>query len=236
MLKKLIEDLKADLKMGEVENTSLFLDTVLEVNKDLNELSKKYYQNLVDQLTSEIATYTSEEYGNDYDEEREELGDIRINTVIPVAYTTLGDNEELEIQVTFYFDELRMESVVTGQKVDKVENIHFDSILEAIEAFKRWEFEDFIRLIKLDKEELVNTEKLLKIVEHNKKLLESVNYDVNQGMSNGLEIYLFHDTKTGQEIYDLFKDATMKFNVNPFDEYDEEDLEEFIEMVEEETV
>lgn len=236
MFKKIIEDLKTELKMGEVENTSLFLDTALEVNKDSNELSKKYYQNLIEQLTNEIATYTSEEYGNDYHEERKELGDIRINDIIPVAYTTLGDNEELEIQVTFYVNDLLMESVVTGQIVDEIENIHFDSIIEAIEAFKTWEFEDFVRLIELDQEKLVNTEKLLKIVEHNKKLLESVNYDVNQGMSNGLEIYLFHDTKTGQEIYDLFKDATMRFKVNPFDKYDEEDLEEFIEMVEEETV
>lgn len=64
---------------------------------------------------------------------------------------------------------------------------------------------------------------LKEITEHNHKVLEERNYDT----TNINDIYII-ESKSGQEIYDFFHDESMIYNVDPFDYYNNKELEKVI--------
>lgn len=68
-------------------------------------------------------------------------------------------------------------------------------------------------------------EKLLRtIVEYNEQKLKKVDYD--QGRTDGL--ITFHEEVEGMEIWNPFKDITLRYDVDPIEEYGELKLNEMI--------
>lgn len=113
----------------------------------------------LEELRNAIIDYTVREFGELKEVAERDLGHIQPDVPIPVAYTTLGDNQELEIQVTLNVEKKRLESTVRGRVVEEVEYYYFDSINDMIEMFKNIEFDELVRLDELDIDEIIEKDK-----------------------------------------------------------------------------
>lgn len=103
------------------------------------------------------------EYGVPQEEvdDDEDVVNLNEHSIVPIAFTTLGDNAELEIQVYFNIRLNRLESVVTGINIEEVEYLQYEDIEHACEDIGRAEFEALTRLEKLDVDELIEKDKAL---------------------------------------------------------------------------
>lgn len=181
----------------------------------------------IKELVKAIADFRYVEYETDPAETREEFYKIKEGDSMGIAYTTLGDNEELEIQVSFYPHELILESNVYGDGVNVVENLSFDNIEQAIDIFKYCSFENMITLEEHDVDELINKAILFQIVQKNNELLEQVQFDIEKAMKLG-KVYVLVDENSGQIVHDFFHDPTLQVEVDPYEEYDHDALEDIV--------
>lgn len=85
-----------------------------------------------------IDAYTLEEFNAVNDWEHEDLSDIG------VAYTTLGDNEEYELQVCVDLENLRIEKLIDGGLYEFEEYGSLEELNDI--ALKYLNFEDLISL------------------------------------------------------------------------------------------
>ncbi|EHT3670523.1 hypothetical protein KXP69_002295 [Staphylococcus pseudintermedius] len=92
-------------------------------------------------ICENIKNYEVEEFNLEYDE-NEELFDE--NLQCPIAYTTKGDNEEFEIQVTLDLKYNRIIKVLTHEVDTYTETEEFDSWEEIAEVTEYLNFDDLI--------------------------------------------------------------------------------------------
>jgi len=109
-----------------------------------------------------IEAFTMSEFGEEMDEE------ITTESIVPIAFTTLGDNEELEIQVKFNVEQNTLEQHVTGIYLHAVEYTRYESIEHAAIDLSSVDFEAITRLDKLDVDELIEQDEYLQQEKINK--------------------------------------------------------------------
>jgi len=112
-------------------------------------------------LQTTIMDFYMDEYDIPFMDAKDEVKHIHKKNIVPIAYTTLGDNGELEIQVNFNVAECRLESHVSGIYVDEVEYLQYDDLKHASYDIKHADFTDIIRLSELDADELADKENKL---------------------------------------------------------------------------
>lgn len=101
-----------------------------------------------ERLLKALQDYEEREFG---ETSHNSIDDIK--NIIPIAYTTVGDDEQYEIQVNFNLEKLQWEEYINGElkHTDKR-----DSIESFISELESCEFDDIIRdiyAIALDMEE-----------------------------------------------------------------------------------
>src|SRR5699024_5591342 len=105
---------------------------------------------------------------------------------IGLAFTELGDNAELNIQVTLNIPELKIRSEISGKFITATETLEHETLNEIITQIEKCDFEDLVTLIYFDIDELVEQESQ-KNSEFNKE------YICN---SSNVEILVNCDSKT----------------------------------------
>jgi len=118
---------------------------------NIHSVNERDYETLVESLSE----FKMVEYGETEEEVKEDLYNLKNIDLYPIAYTTLGDNEELEIQVTLDLTNMVMLSNVTGNGVDITERYPFDNIFQVADLFATVDFETIVRLEEHDVDELV---------------------------------------------------------------------------------
>lgn len=103
--------------------------------------------------------YVMDEFGLSFMEAKDEVRFINQDSIVPIAFTTLGDGGELEIQVNLDINKARLESHVYGVEVEEVEYLQYEDLRHATYDLNHSDFVDLIRLNELDVDELVEKDK-----------------------------------------------------------------------------
>jgi len=136
----------------QMQNNMLKNLKVYGYHKDnIHSVNERDYEALVKSLSE----FKMVEYSKTEVEAKEDLYNLKNIDLYPIAYTTLGDNEELEIQVTLDLTNMVMLSNVTGDGVDVTERYPFDNIFQVADFFATVDFETVVRLEEHDVDELV---------------------------------------------------------------------------------
>lgn len=109
----------------------------------------------VETLKNAIIKFMMSEYGQTKDEAVLKIGDMYLDNIIPIAYTTYGDNEEFEIEVSFNFDRMELRTSVIGESIIAREYKKFQDIYEAMDTFENCSFDSMVRLNDLDIDQLL---------------------------------------------------------------------------------
>jgi len=107
------------------------------------------------ELEDELVIFSVNEYENDEDAVREDFRKERSSGKHPIAYTTLGDDDELEINAVLYSNENKIVKHVYGNVIDEEEVIQFDDKEEMLEYIKDMNFDDLVRLDEYDLDDLM---------------------------------------------------------------------------------
>lgn len=137
-------------------------------------------------LKLELLKYCEDEFDIPYYEN--ELYDLNIAGLdnIGLAFTKLGDNGELNIQVTLNIPEFKIISEISGTFITATEILEHESLSEIVAQVENCDFEDFVSLVYFDVDELLEQESQ-KNSDFNKE------YICN---SNNVEILVNCDSKT----------------------------------------
>ncbi len=107
------------------------------------------------ELEDGLVSFSVNEYENDEDVVREGLRKERSSGKHPLAYTTLGDNSELDINENLYRNENKIVKHVYGDVIDEEEVIQFEGKEEMLEYVKNMYFDDLVRLDEYGLDELI---------------------------------------------------------------------------------
>lgn len=113
----------------------------------------------INKIKNILAEFFIDEYGITEDEAESEVKLLDKDKKIQIAYTTLGDNEELEIDVFININEIRLEQVVTGMNIEEVEYTNYGSFENMINDLSHCDFEALVRLDDYDVDDLINEDK-----------------------------------------------------------------------------
>lgn len=130
--------------LREVKDTSVVF--IEKVEKDL--VFEK-------ELEDELVNFSVNEYENVEDAVREDFRKERSSGKHPIAYTTLGDDEELEINTVLYTNENKIVKHIYGNVIDEGEVIQFEDKEEMLEYVKSMHFDNLVRLDEYDLDELI---------------------------------------------------------------------------------
>lgn len=113
------------------------------------------------ELENELVNFSFNEYVNDEDAVREDFRKEKSSGKHPIAYTTLDDDEELEINAILYSNENKIIKHVYGNVIDEEEVVQFDDKEEMLEYVKNMHFDDLARLDEYDLDELIEKDRKL---------------------------------------------------------------------------
>lgn len=104
-------------------------------------------KNILSEIKKSYLEFVENEYSSDADEEnlqnlKKKAKEIDLNSVIPVAYTTVGNNDEFELKVSLNLEEKRLERVISGEYVSEKDYYHYDSYEEIVNDIKEWDFDN----------------------------------------------------------------------------------------------
>lgn len=116
-------------------------------------------KNNIEDLKEVLADFFMSEYGYNQEEANEELQDLDCHKETQIAFTTLGDDEELSIEVFINVEDCRLEQVVSGINIQKVELTEYDSMEHMISDISYCEFENLTRLDDFDVDDLILEDK-----------------------------------------------------------------------------
>lgn len=119
-------------------------------------------KNDIEDLKEVLEDFFMSEYGYNQEETNEELQDLDCHIKTQIAFTTLGDEEELRIEVFVNVEDCRLEQVVSGINIQKTELTQYNSMEHMISDIKNCEFEDLTRLDDFDIDDLILEDKNLK--------------------------------------------------------------------------
>ena len=178
-----------------------------ESNSDQKRYEEEYQMKGALELEKEIDLEELKNAINDFHmnefnhTEEDGIKEIKQNDSVPLVYQTLGDDDELEIQATLNVADKRIEKVVSGSHVEEVEYMDYDSIQDIIEDLEENEFDYFIELDEIDKEELIEKNNAYLVSESNEQTKEdtdtlgTVMYEPNNKSQQSL---LVENLKTGK--------------------------------------
>jgi len=69
---------------------------------------------------------------------------------------------------------------------------------------------------------------LKEIVAHNNRLMDGVGHDYGEAEKRNLDVYTIKDASSGTVVYDFFSDVTQRSTVDPYKEYDKDELDKVI--------
>lgn len=110
----------------------------------------------INKLKDILTNFFIDEYGMSEGEAYNEMELLEENKKLQIAYTTLGDNEELEINVFVNVREKRLEQVVSGRKINVVEYTNYGSLENMLNDLSHCDFEALVRLDDYDIDDLVS--------------------------------------------------------------------------------
>jgi len=99
-------------------------------------------------LKEALNKYTEREFEHEQE-------DFNKNCIVPLAYTTKGDNEEFEIQVNFNVSRNRIEHELSGLNIFYVEYLQYQNIEHASFDIVDASFEEMVSPFFVDIDELV---------------------------------------------------------------------------------
>ncbi|WP_080871771.1 hypothetical protein [Oceanobacillus timonensis] len=150
----------------------------------------------LEELKNAINEFHVEEF--DISDE-ESIKELNQNDVVPLVHSSLGDSDELHVQTFLNVSEKRLEKVVSGDYLEEVEYLNYDSIQEIIEDLEENEFDYFIELDEIDKEELIEKNNAYTVSEEqireNTDTLGTIMYEPNNKAQQSL---LVENLKTGK--------------------------------------
>ena len=115
----------------------------------------------INKLKNILTNFFIDEYGMSEGEAYNEMELLEENKKLQIAYTTLGDNEELEINVFVNVREKRLEQVVSGRKINVVEYTNYGSLENMLNDLSHCDFEALTRLDDFDVDDLIIEDKKL---------------------------------------------------------------------------
>lgn len=110
------------------------------------------------QLKLELLKYSEEEFDIPYYENEIYNQNIAGLDDIGLAFTELGDNAELRIQVILNVPELKIISEISGKFITATEVLEYQSLSEIITEVNNCDFEDFVSLAHFEVDELAEQE------------------------------------------------------------------------------
>lgn len=174
--------------------------------------SFKYIKEIImDYEESEFGGFENDEYGS---VSKSDI-DVFPDSHYPLANTTLGDNEELELQVTLNLEDLRLETEVFNDYIHETEYIQCDSLKEISGVIDNVDFDDFVSLDELDLDDLIDKS----IVEANKN--NHLVRFTNEKGEEEIEVYDHKDQEQNESLGVFLQDDINKLDLISFAEADE---------------
>lgn len=127
---------------------------MLNLNKE-----RVIMQKNISELKRVLTDFLIREYGQTDDETKRDMQELEKEGVLQIIYTTLGDNGELEIEVFVNIKNNRLEQVVYGVEIHKIELTEYGTLENMVTDLKGCNFEDLIRLDKYDVDDLIIEDK-----------------------------------------------------------------------------
>ncbi|MFG6121158.1 hypothetical protein [Thalassobacillus sp. B23F22_16] len=118
-------------------------------------------QKNINELKEVLTDFLISEYGQTEDDTKEDMKHLEREGILQIAYTTLGDNEELEIDVFLNIKRNRLEQVVSGKTIEKTELTKYDTFENMVTDLNHCDFEALTRLDDFDVDDLIIEDKKL---------------------------------------------------------------------------
>ena len=116
-------------------------------------------QKNINELKEVLTDFFISEYSYTKGEAKEDIKELERTKKLQIAYTTLGDNNELEIDVFVNIEKNRLEQVISGIKIQKIELTEYGTLKNMIDDLECCDFESLTRLDKFDINDLIIEDK-----------------------------------------------------------------------------
>lgn len=110
-------------------------------NPDIKKTLEDGYLNFI---KKEISNYKMEEFQLTEEQAISDIEDLNENSIIPLAFTEIGDDVEFNVQATLNLEDLRLEREIYNEFVYELETDNYDSLYDVAVSSQLLNFSDLI--------------------------------------------------------------------------------------------